>query len=228
MVLGMAKAGASIAVVARSEEAHDLASEVEALGAEFFYLSADLADRRARAGIVDAVVQRFGRLDVLVNNAGFQHRAPAMDYPIEHWDRDLEVLLTAVLDLSQRAAQVMAAQGGGKIIHIASVSSFQGARSIIGYTTAKHGLVGLTKAMANEWAPLGINVNAIAPGVFETDIAKDLLEDPMRSQEMKGRIPDGRFGKPDDMIGPTLFLASDASSHVHGHVLLVDGGWMGR
>lgn len=228
MVLGFIRAGARVAVVALSKEAGDLERDVADLGGEVFYFSADLTERSARESVIDQVTDRFGRLDILVNDAGFQYRAPVMEYPSAQWDKDLELLLTAVLDLSRRAAGVMAAQHGGKIIHIASISSFQGARNIVGYTVAKHGLVGLTKAMANEWAPLNINVNAIAPGVFETDMARDLLEDPVRASEMRGRIPSGRFGQPDDMVGPVLFLASDASRHVHGHVLLVDGGWMGR
>jgi len=228
MTLGLVAAGAQMAVAARSPEAADLQREVQALGGKLFYLPVDLTDREARHGLVGRVVAHYGRLDILVNSAGLQAQAPAESYPQSTWDLDLELLLTAVLDLSQQAAPVMAAQGGGKIIHIASTSSFQGARRIIGYATAKHGLVGLTRCMANEWAARGINVNAIAPGVFETDMAAGLTSDPVRAEEMKGRIPAGHFGRPEDMVGPLLFLASDASRHVHGHVLLVDGGWMGR
>lgn len=228
MVLGLARAGARVAVVARSPEAEDLRRDLAVLGADLFYLPTDLANREQRRGLIDRVVSRFGRLDILVNNAGIQAQAPAETYPSGAWDQDLELMLTAVLDLSQQALPVMAAQGGGKIIHIASTSSFQGARRIIGYATAKHGLVGLTRCMSNEWAARGVNVNAIAPGVFETDMAAGLLLDPVRADEMRGRIPSGRFGLPDDMVGPLLFLASEAGRHVHGHVLLVDGGWMGR
>jgi 2-deoxy-D-gluconate 3-dehydrogenase len=228
MVLGLARAGARVAVCARSPEADELGREVAALGGDLFYLQADLGIRAQRQGLVDRVVARFGRLDILVNNAGFQAQGEAESYPLDTWDRDLELLLTAVLDLSQQAAPVMAAQGGGRIIHIASTSSFQGARRIIGYAAAKHALVGLTRCMANEWAARGINVNAIAPGVFETDMASGLLGDPARADEMRGRIPAGHFGRPEDIVGPLLFLASEAASHVHGHMLLVDGGWMGR
>ncbi len=228
MALGLVDAGARVAVAARSPEAGELQEEIQARGGELLYLSVDLGDRAARRGLVERVVAHFGRLDILVNSAGFQAQASAESYPLDTWDRDLELLLTAVLDLSQQAAPVMAAQGGGKIIHIASTSSFQGARRIIGYATAKHALVGLTRCMANEWAARGINVNAIAPGVFETDMAAGLLQDPVRADEMRGRIPAGHFGRPEDIVGPLLFLASDAARHVHGHVLLVDGGWMGR
>jgi 2-dehydro-3-deoxy-D-gluconate 5-dehydrogenase len=228
MALGLVDAGARLAVVAKSAEANDLKTEVNARGGELFYFAADLSQRVERADIVDRVVSHYGRLDILVNNAGVQYRQTAMDYSLERWDLDLELLLTSVFELSQQAAKVMDVQGGGKIIHIASISSFQGARQIIGYATAKHGLVGLTKCMANEWAAKNINVNAIAPGLFETDMAEHVTSDPVKSAEMRGRIPAGRFGKPEDLIGPLLFLASDASRHVHGHVLLVDGGWMGR
>ncbi|MGC4117472.1 MAG: SDR family oxidoreductase [Myxococcales bacterium] len=225
MSLALARAGASVVTVAKSADAPTVDSS---LAQRMDYLQADLLDRQGRAGLIDQVVQRFGRIDILVNNAGLQEKAPIAEYPQRQWDDDLELMLTAVFDLSRRAAETMAKQGGGKIVHIASVSSFQAARNIVGYTTAKHGLVGLTKAMANEWAPLNINVNAIAPGVFETDMAKGFLEDPKRAAEMKGRIPAGRFGRPEDLVGPLLFLVSEASRHVHGHVLLVDGGWMGR
>lgn len=228
MALGLADAGADVAVVATAPEAAALEGEILSRGVRFLYLPADLRDRSQRSGLVDRVAEHFGRVDVLVNNAGLQQRGQAIDYPAAAWDADLELLLTAVLDLSQQAARVMIPQGAGKIVQIASISSFQGARQIIGYATAKHGLVGLTKCLANEWASLGINVNAIAPGIFETDMAAGVLADPVKSAELRGRVPAGRFGQPEDIVGPLLFLASDASRHVHGHVLLVDGGWMGR
>jgi 2-deoxy-D-gluconate 3-dehydrogenase len=228
MALGLADAGAKIAVVAASSDAEHLSKELAKLGAEFFYLQADLAKRGERAGLVNRVIEHFGRIDILVNNAGLQRQDAAIDYTAEAWDADLELLLTAALDLSQQAARHMIAQGRGKIVQIASISSFQGARNIIGYSTAKHGIVGLTKCLANEWAALGINVNAIAPGIFETDMAAKVTFNPEKSRDLKGRVPAGRFGAPEDIVGPLLFLASDASRHVHGHVLLVDGGWMGR
>lgn len=228
MALGMADAGARIAVVAASSEASDLQRELAGRGADFLYIQADLTRRNEREGLVNRVVEHFGRLDILVNNAGLQQKRSAVDYATDAWDVDIELLLTAVLDLSQQAARHMIPQGHGKIVQIASISSFQGARNIIGYSTAKHGLVGLTKCLANEWAALGINVNAIAPGIFETDMAAQTLADPIKTAELKGRVPAGRFGAPEDIVGPLLFLASNASRHVHGHVLLVDGGWMGR
>jgi 2-dehydro-3-deoxy-D-gluconate 5-dehydrogenase len=228
MALGLAEAGAKLAVVARSREADDLRRDVAALGSELLYLQADLLHKEQRAGLVDRVLQHYGELHILVNNAGVQRRAPAVSYELAEWEEDLGLLLTAIFDLSQQAARHMIGAGGGKIIHIASISSFQGARQIVGYATAKHGLVGLTKCLANEWAGLDINVNAIAPGLFETDMSGHVMADPVKKAELLGRIPSGRFGKPEDLVGPLLFLASDASRHVHGHVLVVDGGWMGR
>jgi len=228
MALGLVEAGANVIVVAKSSDDGNLRYEAEKLGRKIAYMQADLTDREARAGLIEKAVNQFGRLDILVNNAGFQRRSPVLEYSSSDWDADLELLLTAVLDLSQQAARVMIKQGGGKIIQVASISSFQGARNIIGYASAKHALVGLTKCLANELASQNINVNAIAPGLFETEMASHVMTDPLRANELRGRIPSGRFGQPEDMIGPLLFLASDASRHVHGHVLLVDGGWMGR
>lgn len=228
MALGLADAGANVAVIAASPQADELGDEIRQRGVDFHYVQADLTRREQRAGLVDRIAEKMGGLDILVNNAGLQQRAPAIDYALPSWDADLELLLTAVLDLSQQAARVMLAQGRGKIIQMASISSFQGARQIVGYATAKHGIVGLTKCLANEWAAQGVNVNAIAPGIFETEMAAHVTADPVKSAELKGRVPAGRFGSPQDIVGPLLFLASDASRHVHGHVLLVDGGWMGR
>ena len=228
MVRGLAQAGARVAVVARSSDPGDLPSMFEDDAQRFVYLQADLADRAQRQGLVARAVEKFGRLDIMVNNAGIQGRSPVMEYPQAQWDLDIELLLTAVFELSRQAAEIMVPQGGGKIIQLASISSFQGARGIVGYATAKHALVGLVKCLANELAPRNINVNAIAPGLFDTEMAAHVVRDPEKSAELKGRIPSGRFGRPEDVVGPLIFLASDASQHVHGHVLLVDGGWMGR
>jgi 2-dehydro-3-deoxy-D-gluconate 5-dehydrogenase len=228
MTLGLLEAGAKVVVVARSSDDGGLQSEASKLGGELIYIQADLSKRQERANLVERVVGHFGQIDILVNNAGLQHRSPVLEYADTIWDADIELLLTAVLDLSQQAGRVMVKQGGGKIVQIASISSFQGARNIIGYASAKHALVGLTKCLANELASQNVNVNAIAPGLFETDMAENVMQDTARANELRGRIPAGRFGQPFDMVGPLLFLASDASRHVHGHVLLVDGGWMGR
>ncbi|MBN1555318.1 MAG: SDR family oxidoreductase [Phycisphaerae bacterium] len=228
MSVGLARAGANVAVVAAGEDPGELASRIAATDAELLYIQADLADRRQRSGLVEKVIERFGRLDILVNGAGIQHRQPAMEFDLGKWDEILSLMLTGVFELSQQAARVMEKQGGGKIIHIASLASFQGGWTTPAYTAAKHGVAGLTKAMANEWAAKNIHVNAIAPGYFDTDMCRALKNDPVREPQIRNRIPAGRWGKPEDLLGPLLFLASDASNYVDGHVLVVDGGWMGR
>lgn len=228
MALGLAAAGAHIAIVAAHGEPADLREAIEGYGVRLTYRQADLCDRDARAGILADIADETGGIDILVNNAGHQVQHAASDYPLTQWDRDMELMLTAALDLAQQAHPLMLARGGGRIINIASISSFQGARNIVGYATVKHGIVGLTKCLANEWAAQGIRVNAIAPGLFETDMATHVTTNPQQTNELRGRIPAGRFGRPEDIVGPLIFLASDASRHVHGHVLLVDGGWMGR
>jgi 2-deoxy-D-gluconate 3-dehydrogenase len=228
MAEGLAGAGARLVVVASSKDPGDLRRRIAALGGELFYMQADLADRRQRQGLVAKAAGQWGRLDILVNCAGIQHRQPAMEFDLGKWDQIISLMLTGVFELSQQAARVMAKQGGGKIIHIASVCGFQGGWTIPAYTAAKHGVVGLTRALANEWAGKNINVNAIAPGYFDTDMCSAIVNDPVREPRIRERIPAGRWGRPEDLVGPLLFLASDASRYVHGHVLMVDGGWMGR
>lgn len=228
MCEGLAAAGAKIACVGLAADCGELRSRVQSLDGEVVYYQADLADRSQRSGLVDEVVERFGRLDILVNCAGIQHRQPAMEFDLSRWDALLSLMLTCVFELSQQAARVMKRQGGGKIINIASLCSFQGGWTIPAYTAAKSGVVGLTKALANEWASENIHVNAIAPGYFDTDMCEAIVNDPVREPQIRCRIPAGRWGQPEDLIGPLLFLAGDASDYVDGHVLVVDGGWMGR
>ena len=225
---GLATAGAKLACIGIADECDELRNRVEACGAELAYFQADLADRSQRNGLVDRVVERFGRLDILVNSAGIQHRQPAIEFDSARWDTILNLMLTAVFELCQQAARVMERQGGGKIINIASLASFQGGWTVPAYTAAKHGVVGLTKALANEWAAKNIHVNAIAPGYFDTEMCEAIVNDPVREPQIRCRIPAGRWGQPADLVGPLLFLASDASNYVDGHVLVVDGGWMGR
>jgi 2-deoxy-D-gluconate 3-dehydrogenase len=225
---GLAAAGARLAVAARSPDCAELCRRVAECGGELAYFSADLADRQQRRGLVAKVVERFGRLDILVNCAGTIHRQEAIDYEAEKWDELLSLMLTGVFELCQEAARVMARQGGGKIINVASVLSFQGGWTIAAYVAAKHGVAGLTKALANEWAAKNINVNAIAPGYFVTDLTASLLNDPVREPKIRDRIPAGRWGQPAELVGALLFLASEASNYVHGHLLVVDGGWLGR
>jgi 2-deoxy-D-gluconate 3-dehydrogenase len=228
MVTG-ARRGLGLAMaVASSSDCRELRQAVKALGGEMLYLRADLSDRQQRKGLVARAVKRFGRLDILVNSAGIQHRQPAMEFDLGKWDQIFSLMLTGVFELSQQAARVMEKQGGGKIINIASLGSFQGGWTIPAYAAAKHGVAGLTKALANEWAAKNIHVNAIAPGYFDTDMCAAIKADPVREPKIRDRIPAGRWGKPEELVGPLLFLASEASNYVDGHVLVVDGGWMGR
>jgi 2-dehydro-3-deoxy-D-gluconate 5-dehydrogenase len=228
MAEGLSAAGARLAVAAASADDAGLGAVAAASGGELLYLQADLAERGERQGLVDRVLERYGRLDILVNCAGLQHRQPAAEFDLGQWDRLISLMLTGAFELSQAAARVMMRQGGGKIVNIASVCSFQGGWTVPAYTAAKHGIVGLTRALANEWAAKNINVNAIAPGYFDTDMCSGIMNDPVREPKIRERIPAGRWGQPEDLVGPLLFLASDASRYVHGHVLVVDGGWMGR
>ncbi len=228
MALGLARAQAKVAVAASHADTNGLDGEAAAAGAELLYMQADLADRAQRSKVIPKVIERFGRLDILVNCAGIQHRERSLDFSIEKWDAILSLMLTGVFELCQEAGRVMVRQGGGKIVNIASLSSFQGGWTIPAYTAAKHGVAGITKALANEWASKNINVNAIAPGYFETDMCEALARDPVREPKIRDRIPAGRWGRPEDVVGPLLFLVSDAARYVHGHLLVVDGGWMAR
>lgn len=228
LALAFAEAGAKIAVAGKSPDAVELEAHFKRNALPFFYYSCDLSVREQRERFIPEVIERFGTIDVLVNNAGVQNNSSVFDYTPEQWDSEISLLLTAPFELSQQAGRIMCEKKSGKIINIASISSFQGARNIIGYSTAKHGIVGLTKCLANEFAPHQVNVNAIAPGLVKTDLAASVFNNPERAEIIRSRIPDGRFAAPEDMVGPTMFLASPMSSHVHGHVLLVDGGWMGR
>jgi len=226
MARGLAEAGARIAAVSSGSDFTDLRSAVAGAGSEPLCISADLADREQRTGLVERVVRSLGRLDILVNCAGIQHRQPSLEFDLAQWDRIVSLMMTGVFELSQQAARVMEKQGGGRIINIASVASFQGGWTVPAYAAAKHGVAGITKALANEWASKNIHVNAIAPGYFQTDMCEAIINDPVREPKIRARIPAGRWGRPEDLVGPLLFLASSASDYVDGHVLLVDGGWM--
>lgn len=228
MAIALAEAGADVALVARGD-LEATGSAVRAAGRRALAVHADLASREAPAHIMRAVIEGFGRADILVNNAGIIRRAPALDTSDEDWDAVIAVNLRTVFVLSREFARaVVERKSSGRIVNIASMLSFQGGVRVPAYTAAKSGLLGLTRALANELAPLGINVNAIAPGYMATDNTAALRSDPMRNRDILARIPAGRWGTPDDLQGAVVFLASPAAAYVHGTVLAVDGGWLAR
>jgi 2-deoxy-D-gluconate 3-dehydrogenase len=227
MAIALASAGADIAAVSR-RPAEDLAIEVERLGRRTCTIAADLEDPSQVETVISRAIEAMGRVDILVNNAGTATRGPAVDVTPEDWHRVLQVNLHAVFRLCQDAARDMLPRGRGKIINIASLMSFEGGILIAAYTASKGAVAQLTKLLANEWAPHGINVNAIAPGYMATDLTRPLQEDPRRNPAILARIPAGRWGAPEDLAGAVVFLASAAADYVHGHVLAVDGGWLAR
>lgn len=230
MALGLAEAGADIAGLDRTSEGSDTREQVEALGHRFLPITADLQTSSVQDlnAIAKKVAAELGTVDILVNNAGIIRRTPALDFSEEDWDAVLQINLKAAFFLSQAAARLMVQQGRGKIINIASMLSYQGGILVPSYTAAKSALMGLTRALANEWASLGINVNAIAPGYMATDNTAALRADEARSISILARIPLGRWGKPDDLKGAVVFLASAASDYLHGATIPVDGGWLAR
>nr|WP_207952362.1 2-dehydro-3-deoxy-D-gluconate 5-dehydrogenase KduD [Paenibacillus turpanensis] len=228
MALGLAEAGADVALVSNRSPLDEAVAEVQALGRKALPIVADLSQESEIPGVVAAVVKEFGRLDILVNNAGIIRRTPAADHAASDWHDVIDLNLNSVFFLCQQAGRVMIEQGSGKIINIASMLSYQGGINVPGYTASKHGVAGITKALANEWASKGININAIAPGYMSTDNTAQLRADQDRSRQILERIPQGRWGTPEDLKGPVVFLASEASDYMNGHVICVDGGWMAR
>ncbi len=229
MAVGLAEAGADIAGLynTRYEETQ---AKIEGLGRKFLPVQCDLsaADVDDLQSIVARVVQEMGSVDILVNNAGIIRRAPALEFGAKDWDDVITVNLRSLFFLAQAAAQHMAAHGGGKIINVASMLSYQGGITVPSYTASKSGVAGLTRALANEWASLGINVNAIAPGYMATDNTAPLRANPDRNTAILARIPAGDWGQPDDLKGIVVFLASQASRYMHGTIVPVDGGWLAR
>ena len=221
----LAEAGADIAVVSRSPHP-DVEKAVLALGRRYMHHAADLTNRGHIKKVIPAVLEKMGDINILVNNASICPRAPAVEYSEGDWDATMEIDLTASFLLSQAAGRTMLKNGRGKIINIASVLAFQGGINIVAYAASKHGVAGLTKALANDWASKGVNVNALAPSYISTELIEPLMKDPVRSKSILARIPAGRWGTPEDISGATVFLASPASDFVNGVVLSVDGGWM--
>jgi len=229
IAVALAEAGADIACHARTDaQADDTIRSVEGPGRRCAVVTGDMADKNVPARLVDEVVDKFGRIDILINNAGTIRRSPAVDYSDDDWSAVIEVNLSSVFRLSQAAGRRMIEQGSGKIVNIASLLSFQGGITVPAYTASKSAVAGLTKALANEWAKFGVNVNAIAPGYMETKNTEPLRADETRNRQILERIPAGRWGSPDELAGAAVFLSSAASNYTHGHILLVDGGWMAR
>lgn len=229
MAVGLAEAGADVAgldVIPLDETQ----AQVEALGRRFLAVSCDLRDSSVPEldKTVQEVASEMGSLDILVNNAGIIRRTPALEFGEDYWDDVIQINLKALFFLSQAAGRVMVVQGGGKIINVASMLSFQGGILVPSYTAAKSGVAGLTRALANEWAAKGINVNAIAPGYMATDNTAPIRSDPVRSEAILSRIPAGCWGEPEDLKGVIVFLASAASGYLHGAIVPVDGGWLTR
>jgi len=229
IAVALAQAGANVGCQGRDPEPGSSCQEIRALGRKTFYFAGDVAEAKVCSGLVERTVAEFGSIDILVNNAGTIRRAPAAEFPTEYWEEVIAVNLTAVFRLSQLAGQQMLKHGTkGKLLNIASLLSFQGGILVPAYAAAKGGVAQLTKALANEWASKGINVNAIAPGYMATDSTAPLRNDFERNRQILERIPAGRWGDPSDLGGAAVFLCSSASDYVHGHVLVVDGGWLAR
>ncbi|UOQ67688.1 2-dehydro-3-deoxy-D-gluconate 5-dehydrogenase KduD [Hymenobacter volaticus] len=230
MAIGLAEAGADIIGVSASLalEGSETEQAVQALGREFKAYKADFGDRAQVDTFITQVQADFPQIDILINNAGTIKRAPAAEHSDELWDEVLAINLDAPFRLARAIGGQMLRQGSGKIIFTASLLTFQGGINVPGYAASKGAIGSVVKALANEWAGRGVNVNAIAPGYIATDNTEALRNDPDRSASILGRIPAGRWGTPDDFKGPTVFLASSAADYVHGTILTVDGGWMGR
>ena len=227
MAVALAKAGADVAVVGRKSDP-DVINQIVACGVRGKFYEFDLDAIEGIPDLVREVAKEFGHIDILVNNAGVQKRHKAVDFPKADWDFVLNVNMNAVFFMCQEVGRLMLAQGKGKIINIASLLSFQGGLTVPAYAASKGAVAQFSKALSNEWAGQGVNVNCIAPGYMDTEMNTALMADPKRSQQIMARIPAGRWGKPEDMAGAVIYLASNASDYVNGSTIVVDGGWMGR
>jgi 2-deoxy-D-gluconate 3-dehydrogenase len=230
IALGLAAAGADVALTCRSHAPSETIARIEAMGRRAAAVQADFdgMDEAGAGEIIDFAADALGGLDILVNNAGIIHREESTDLALEDWRRVLSVNLESVWLLSQAAGRRMVAQGAGKIVIVSSVLGTQGGLRVPAYATSKHAVIGLTRALCNEWAPQGVNVNAIAPGYTATDNTQALRDDPDRSKALLERIPAGRFADPSEIAGAAVFLASGAAAYCHGSVVTVDGGWLAR
>jgi len=228
IAVGLAEAGADVVAHGHTRSTDDTVARIRAASRRGHGISGDLADRAVPERLVQEAIALLGGLDVVVNNAGTIRRAPAVETSDEDWDAVIDVDLSSVFRLCRAAGAHMLGSRGGRIVNIASLLSFQGGILVPAYAAAKGGLAQLTKALANEWAAKGVTVNAIAPGYMRTDNTAALRADPVRNRQILERIPAGRWGEPEDVVGAAVFLAAPASAYVTGHVLAVDGGWLGR
>ncbi|ORZ00572.1 2-deoxy-D-gluconate 3-dehydrogenase [Syncephalastrum racemosum] len=228
MALALAEAGADVCLLQRDTSDTRLRDEIRALGRRAEIVQLDISNQSSVRTAISRVLETFSTLDILVNNAGIQKRYDAVDFPEDEWDSVIQANLKSVWTLSQEAGKHMTSRGSGKIITTASLMSFQGGVRVPAYAAAKAGVASLTKALANEWAKQGVNVNAIAPGYISTDLTQALIDDASRNRDILVRIPAGRWGSPDDFKGAVVYLASKASDYVHGEILAVDGGWLAR
>ncbi|MCT8139622.1 2-dehydro-3-deoxy-D-gluconate 5-dehydrogenase KduD [Anaerobacillus sp. CMMVII] len=228
IAVGLAEAGANIVLLGHQNNMQETEQMIESIGKDYKTVIIDLSNTSELPSKCDEVISEIGHVDILVNNAGIIRREPAIDHSLENWQAVIDTNLNAAFIVTQKFAKSMLENGAGKIINIASLLSFQGGITVPGYAASKHGITGLTKALANEWASKGIQVNAIAPGYIETNNTEALRNDEERNKSILGRIPAGSWGTPSDLVGAAVFLASPASNYVNGHVLVVDGGWMAR
>ena len=228
MAIALAEAGATLALLQRNPEDVTVKNEIENLGQKCMIVPCDMENISEIKNAIPTVVNTLGKVDILVNNAGIQRRSPSVSFSEQDWDDVIQVNLKSVWILCQEAGKYMVPQRKGKIINMASLLSFQGGLTVPAYAAAKGGVAQLTKALSNEWAKDNVNVNAIVPGYIETDMNEAIINDETRNRQILERIPAGRWGKPEDFMGSVVFLASDASDYIHGHLLAVDGGWLGR
>ena len=224
---GFARAGVNIAIVSRNV-GPEVTDSIEALGVKCKGYNFDLANFAEYDELVANVLKDFGTVDILVNNAGVQRRHPSEEFPKSDWDFVMGINCDAVFFMCQAFGRVMLEKGSGKIINMASMLSYQGGYIVPAYTASKSAVLGFTRSLANEWASRGVNVNAIAPGYIDTEMNAALKGDPTRNEQILSRIPIGRWGDPEDLVGTALFLASPASNYINGFTIAVDGGWMGR
>ncbi|WP_026478425.1 2-dehydro-3-deoxy-D-gluconate 5-dehydrogenase KduD [Alkaliphilus transvaalensis] len=229
IALGLAQAGADLFIYTHSNRGvEEMRQEVEALGVKIAFGQGNLDEEADAMGAVEKCVEAYGKIDILVNNAGTIHRAPLLEGDNDAWKKVIDLNLNSIYYISKVAGKYMAEQGSGKIINIASMLSFQGGKFVPSYTASKHGVAGLTKAFANELAEKNIQINAIAPGYIETANTAPIRADEKRNSEILGRIPAARWGQPEDLAAAAVFLASNASNYMNGHILAVDGGWLVR